>query len=432
MRIGLPQQMHVLYNRNFRLYWVGQLISLTGTWMQGIAQNWLVVTLTDSVIALGLVNLAFALPNLVLTLTGGVAADRWDRRKLMIVTQVALMVIALVTAALIAADRLSIWMLVVMSALTGSASAYDMPVQQALVPDLVSPREVPQAIAMNQMIFNGSRLLGPAMAGILIRQFGVGSAYLINGLSFIAVIASLLLITLPPGRARGGAHGSMLASVREGLSFMRRSPMLRALLAVSALTVLFAFPPMAVLPAAYVRDVLDGDADMLGLLAAASGGASMVGALAMLWIPGTRRGLVMVAAVLTAAAAIAGLVLLPRLWAALVFTGALSVGFSMYMGLNATTVQQLAPGALRGRVMSVSGLSFSSMMPLGVLLASAAVDRFDFAPVYLLCAGVYVVAALALLLPSGILRFVPPAPPAEASHAPAPVRDADAQAVSAD
>src|SRR5687768_6784497 len=171
MQVPLPRQMHVLRNRNFLLYWVGQLVSLTGTWMQAVAQGLIVLKLTDSVFALGVVNFAVMAPALVLSLTGGVAADRWDRRKIMIATQAALMVFALLTAGLLATDNLTFAVLLGISGLIGIATAYDMPAQQALVPDLVQPHEIPQAIAMNQVIFNGSRLLGPAVAGLALEYF---------------------------------------------------------------------------------------------------------------------------------------------------------------------------------------------------------------------------------------------------------------------
>ena len=408
MRIPLPAQMQVLHNRNFRLYWTGQFISLTGIWMQAVAQGWAVLVLTGSVAALGVVNFAFAVPSLVLSLTGGVAADRWDRRRIMLITQVALMLVALLMSAVIAADALTFSLLLGASVLTGVASAYDMPAQQALVPDLVSPPEIPQAIAMNQVIFNGSRLLGPALAGIAIAELGLASAYLSNGLSYLAVIASLLLIRLPPSHARGGARGSMLQSLREGLGYVRRSRLLRSLLGLSALAVLLVFPPMAVLTPGYARDVLHGGPGTAGLLMAASGGASMLGAFAMLWIPAHRRGEVMVAAVAGMGLAVAGLAWSGSIWPAMLAAGLLSLGFSMFMGLNMTITQQTVPAALRGRVMSVSGLTFSGVMPFAALAMSFIVARVGFTPVYLVSAAAFVLAGLALLVSSGVIGYIPP------------------------
>ena len=409
MTIALPRQMHVLHNRNFRMYWCGQLVSLTGMWMQAVAQGWLVLQLTGSVAALGVLSFAFALPGLIFSLTGGVAADRWDRRRILIVTQAMLMLVALLAAALIWADAVSFWVLLSMAVLTGTASAYDMPAQQAIVPDLVSPPEVPQAIAMNQVIFNGSRLLGPAVAGIVIAEVGVAGAYLANGLSYLAVIASLLLIRLPPGHARGGAQGSMLRSLREGLGYAWRARLLRSLFTVSGLSVLLVFPPMAVLAPGYVSEVLHRGPGALAALMAASGAASMLGAVAMLWIPAARRGQVMVVSVAGMALAVVALAGVRGVWPAAVAMGALSLGFSMFMGLTMTIVQQLVPGALRGRVMSVSGLTFTGVMPFSALMMSLAVDRAGFTPIYLICAAAYALTSVTVLLASGIVRYVPPA-----------------------
>jgi MFS family permease len=425
MRMPLPRQMHVLHNRNYLLYWCGQLVSLTGTWMQAVAQGPLVLKLSHSVFALGIVNFAVMMPTLVLTLTGGVVADRWDRRRIMIATQAALMSVAFITAGLLAADRLTFAVLLGVSALIGVATAYDLPAQQALVPDLVSPPEIPQAIAMNQVIFNGSRLLGPAIAAVALTTFSFASLYFINGVSFVAVIASLMLIRLPAGRARGGARGSMIESLREGLGYVRRSRLLRSLFLTTALSVLLMFPPMAVLPAGYVSEVMHRGKTTFGLLMAASGAASMVGAFAMLWIPVPRRGHVMALAVVTMAVSVGMMAWSSNVVAVVAATGGLSVGFSMLFGLIATTVQQTVPGALRGRVMSVSGLTFSGVLPFAALLVSFAVDRFGFTPVYLVSAAVFVIAGLALVLRSGILGYVPSVTSHGSGPGPTPSREAE-------
>lgn len=418
MHVPLPRRMQVLYNPNFRLYFGGQFVSLTGTWMQAVAQSWLVLRLTGSVAALGIVSFAQAAPSLVLALTGGVAADRWDRRRIMIVTQAAMMGIAFLTATLIAVDLLTFTLLVGMSVLLGVATAYDMPAQQALVPELVTPREIPQAIAMNQMIFNGSRLFGPAVAGVALAKLNLATVYAANGLSFVAVIASLLLIRLPQGHARGEARGTMLQSVREGLAYVRGSRLLCSLLPAMALAVLLVFPPMAVLAPGYVREELGQGPGTLGLLMAASGATSMVGAFGMMWIPVARRGLVMLACTVVMALAVSVLALVPSLVVVVIATSLLSLGFTLYMGLNAITIQQMVPNALRGRVSSVSGLTFTAAMPVGALAVSFAVAHVGFMVMYLLLAAVYVVLAGVLLLPSGILSYVPPA--ADEAHGPAP------------
>lgn len=418
MRLPLPRQMQVLYNRNYRLYWLGQLISLTGTWMQAVAQGWVVLVLTGSVAALGVVNFAVSLPTLFLTLTGGVIADRWDRRWLLIATQAGLMFCALLMALLLATDALTFEVLLAVSVLIGVITAFDLPTQQALVPELVAPDEIPQAVAMNQVIFNGSRLLGPAVAGAMATRFSLASLYLGNGLSFLAVIASLLAIRVPGGRLRGGARGSMLHALREGLGYVHRSRLLRALFAVVGLSVLLLFPAVAVLPPAYVRDVLHHGLEVNGLLMAISGGASLLGAFIMLWIPARRRGQVMLAAICAGATALAMLALTRSLWVAGAATGLSSLGFSLFMGLNATIVQQMVPGALRGRVMSVSSLMFHGVFPFAALAMSVLVARLGFTPVYLAAAGIYVLLATALLLSSGIVGGLPPTVEAEGERLP--------------
>ncbi len=412
MRVPLPRQMQVLYNRNFRLYWLGQLVSLTGTWMQGVAQGWVLLeVLGKSVAALGIVNFAMSAPSLLLMLHGGVVADRWERRKVMIVTQLVLAVLALVMGLMLAGGSLTYGLLLAVTVLMGVAVAFDMPVQQAMTPDLVAPQEIPQAIAMNQVIFNGSRLLGPGVAGAALALLSLPALYFLNALSFLAVIASLVLIRLPAGHGRGGAHGSMWESLREGLGYVARERMLRQLFLVMALSVMFVFPAMAVLPAGYVKEELDMGPGTIGFLMAVSGGASMLGAFAMLWVPVRRRGLVMAGGVVLAAAAMATMAGFPNVWVAAVATGSISVGFSLFAGLNATTVQQIVPGHLRGRVMSISGLMFSGVMPFAGLIVSFAVDGAGFGPVYAVCAALYLLTALPLLFSSGIMGFVPPAQP---------------------
>jgi MFS family permease len=207
MHIPLPERFHVLYNRNFRLYFVGQFISLTGMWMQGFAASWVVLDLTGSGFALAVVNFAFAVPGLLLMLYGGVTADRYDRRRILLWSQVAFMLLAFVSGTLVATGVIQLWQILLISLAMGAGQAFSMPAEQAMVPSLVQPRQIPQAIALNQVIFNGSRLLGPAVGGVLLALFGFASAYFFNGLSYIAVIVSLVMIRLAP-RAAPARAGS--------------------------------------------------------------------------------------------------------------------------------------------------------------------------------------------------------------------------------
>jgi MFS family permease len=424
MQFTLPARFRVLSHRNFRLYWTGQLISLTGMWMQAVAGSWVVLELTGSTFALALVNFAVALPALLLTLFGGVAADRYDRHKILVWTQAAAMVLALVAGVLLALGVITFWQILLLSVLIGVVSAFDMPAQQALIPDLVEPREIPEAIALNQVIFNGSRLLGPGIAGVLIATLGLASAYFANGISYIAVIVSLLLLNLPPRRAAApGPRRSPLMEMRAGLSYVGQSRLLVALMGIAAVTTLTIFPMVAVLSPAYVKDALGQGAGTSGLLMAASGGASLFGAFALLWVPAARRGLVMLGC--AALGAGASLILAATANVALAATafGLLSLAMSLIFGLAATTVQQMTPDAIRGRVMSVWSLMFSGVMPVAAIAAGVAVEATSIRLVYGVAGVLFAVPAAVLVLGGGLFTGEPrpvatPAPgvqPAEAA-----------------
>ena len=242
--LPLPAALAVLRNRDFRLYWSGQAVSLTGTWAQGMAQSWLVLDLTSSAFALGLVNFATAIPTVLLALLGGAAADRFDKRRILLVTQLAMMVLAFILGALVALEQAHFWQVLLIALCLGIATAYDLPANQAFVPELVGRDEIPKAIALNSAIFHGSRLVGPAVAGVLIGVVGLAGAFVANGLSFVAVIASLLLIR---GRgaashARGQSQGQ---AVLEGLRYVRTESVILGMLALTALTSTFVFPSLS-------------------------------------------------------------------------------------------------------------------------------------------------------------------------------------------
>jgi MFS family permease len=407
MNIPLPSQFQILSQRNFRLYFTGQAISLTGTWMQSLAGSLVVWELTRSTFALALVNFAMAAPGLLLMLAGGVAADRYDRRRILVVTQAALMVLAAVAGVLVATGAITFWQILVLSALVGVAAAFDMPAQQALVPDLVEPRQIPQAIALNQVIFNGSRLLGPALAGVLIAAAGFASAYLANAISYVAVIASLLMVRLPARMAQAGVGGSPLAAIGEGLRHVWGAPVVRALMTVNGLTSLLIFPPLAVISTAYVRGALGGGSGTTATFFAASGLASMLGAFAMLGVPATRRGAATLGCIALQTLTLVVLATTHSMPVAVVAFGLLSLGMGLVYGLNATTIQQVTPSAIRGRVMSVSGLMFSGVMPLAAIVIGAAVEPFGIRAVYAVCGAAYALLAAPLLWRSGAVGRAP-------------------------
>lgn len=407
MSIALPERFQVLHNRNFRLFFTGQFISLTGTWMQGFAGAWVVLRLTDSTFALAVVNFAVAIPGLLLMLYGGMIADRRDRRRILIYTQAAQMALAFLAGVLVATGLIEFWQIVAISFALGIAQAFNMPAEQALVPSLVEPRQIPQAIALNQVIFNGSRLFGPAAAGVAVATLGLASAYFANGISYVAVLISLVMIRVA---ARGPARampGSAMGAIREGLRYVWEKPLLRSLMGMNASTSLFVFPCLAVLSPAYVRNALHAGPGTSAVLIAGSGAASLIGAFVLLWVPARRRGETILACIVMQGLSLAVMWATTDAVVATVAFSALSFGMGLVFGLNATTVQQVTPDAIRGRVMSVSGMMFSGVMPFATIAVGGLVEVAGVSRAYLLCGVLYTLAATVFLFRSGLVGRSP-------------------------
>lgn len=393
----------VLRNRDYALYFGGMLVSQTGMWMQVVAEGWLVLQLTGRVSALGAVHVAFALPNILLSLTGGAVADRFDRRRLVLATQVALMANAVALGALIASGWLTFYVLLGAAAVAGTANAFDIPARQALIPEIVSREQIPHAVALNQAVFNGTRLLGPAIAALVLDRERISAGYFANGASYVAVIAALLAMNHRENRRGGGEGAPLWASIAEGLRFARDTRVVRSLLAASALTVFFIFPVLAVLPAAFVRDVLHEGPRVIGLTMAVSGGASFLGSIAIIWIPPHRTLHAMLVGALGAALSTAALTFRPSLLSACAAIALLSWAFSLLVGLIIATLQLVARGEMRGRVMSLSTMTFNGMLPMGAMALTVAVERFGFAPVYVAAALGYATLVTPALLSAGPL-----------------------------
>ncbi len=385
----------VLRNRDLRLYWCGQAVSLTGTWAQGMAQSWLVLGLTSSAFALGLVNFAAAIPTLLLSLLGGAAADRLDKRRILLVTQAAMMALAFVLGGLVALGQAQFWQVLLIALGLGVATAYDLPANQALVPELVKPEEIPGAIALNNSIFHGSRLIGPALAGVLIGVVGLAGAFFANGLSFVAVIASLLLI-----QSRGAGAGSRAPSqwqaIREGLRYVREQPRIGAMLGLTALTATFVFPNLAVMMPIYARDLLRVGVSEMSFLMAASGLGALLGSLGLLAVRREQQMSRIFGGVVLLVPSLVALAWIRSFPLALVGVTVLSLGISTAMGLAATVIQEHVDPALRGRVMALYSLSFMGVIPFSGLSATALTDWIGLPTVMQLSALLYVAGALAL------------------------------------
>lgn len=360
--------MRALKHRNYQLFFGGQLISLTGTWMQSVAQSWLVYRLTGSAILLGLVSFSSQIPVFLIAPIGGAMADRHNRHHMLIATQTAAMLLAALLAVLTLSGRIQTWHLFALAALVGVVNAFDIPARQAFVVDMVGREDLINAIALNSSMFNGARIIGPAVAGILVAAIGEGWCFFANAVSYIAVIAGLLMMKMTRRRAEP-PPGSALAHIIEGFRFVAATGPVRALLLLLGLVSLMGMP-YAVLMPIFADQILHGGASGLGMLMGASGLGALAGALSLAARQGA-RGLGRWVAFATAGFGLSIILFsMSRLfWLSAAFL--IPAGFSMMIQMAAsnTLIQSMVPDALRGRVMAVYSMMFMGMAPIGALLA---------------------------------------------------------------
>src|SRR5882762_5498691 len=266
-----------LRHRNFRLFFTGQIISLIGTWMQTVAESWLVYRLTGSSVLLGSVNFAAQIPVFLLSPAGGLVADRYSRHRVVIATQAASMLLAFALAALTLFDVVKVWEIFVLSALLGVVNAFDIPARQAFIVEMTSREDLINAIALNSSAFNGARIVGPAVAGILVAAVGEGWCFFANAVSYLAVIAGLLMMHVQPFRARH-SDSSALRHVTDGFRFVAHTAPIRALLLLVGLVSLFGMPFSVLMPI-FADRILQAGAQGLGILMGMSGAGALVGAL---------------------------------------------------------------------------------------------------------------------------------------------------------
>ncbi len=280
--------MRLLRPGSFRRYIIGSAISDTGTWMQVMAQGWVMSTLTDKALLLGMVHFAAGFPMLLLTMVGGSAADRYDKRMILLITQVVQIALALTIGFLLLQGTIVIWHIFVVAVLLGTSNSFEMPALSALVPELVKKEEIAGAIAMDRAVFHGSRLAGPAAAGLMISAWGAASAFFVNAFTFVALIIALFTL---PARAKGTAEEEAKRSsgIKDGFKFIAADKASLAMIFLIATTTVFIFPIISVMMPLYVKNVLGLGADRFGFLMASSGIGSVVGAIGLLSVPRTRR-----------------------------------------------------------------------------------------------------------------------------------------------
>jgi MFS family permease len=357
-----------LRHRNFQLFFAGQFISLTGTWMQSVAQSWLVYRLTGSVVLLGMIGFASQIPVFLLAPFGGATADRYNRRMILIATQTAAMVLAFILAFLTLSGSIQIWHLFVIASGFGIANAFDIPTRQAFAVDMVGKEDLINAIALNSSMFNGARIVGPAIAGILVAAVGEGWCFFGNAVSYIAVISGILMMRIKP-LERAPRTGSTFSNIAEGFGFVYATKPVRALLLLLGLVSLMGMP-YAVLMPIFADQYLGGGSGTLGFLMGASGVGALIAALTL----ASRRQVFGLGRWIGFACAGLGTSLILFSMSRYVYLSALllvPVGFSMMtqMSSSNTLVQAMIPDALRGRVMSVYSMMFMGLAPFGALLA---------------------------------------------------------------
>ncbi|HEX8674909.1 MAG TPA: MFS transporter [Longimicrobium sp.] len=359
-----------LRHRNFRVFYAGQILSLCGTWMQSTAQGWLVLELTNSALLLGVVTAAGSLPSLAFTLWAGVVADRADKRRIILIADLVMGAQSLALAVLTHLGLITYPVLLLLVLVLGSANAFEVPTRQSFFVDLVGKEDLPNAIALNSSAFNGTRIIGPALAGWLIGVAGVAACFYANAVSFLFVVVGLMMMRLPPFRPPERTT-STLDDLREGLAFIRGDRLVRTLVWLIAAMSITAFPYAMLLPV-FARDVLRVGATGLGYLLAATGLGALAGGVALAAGGGRLpRGRLMVWSSLAFCAFLFAFTFARTLPLALVLLGC--AGFCMILN-NATLnalLQSLVPNRLRGRVMSVYVFMFLGMTPIGALQAGA-------------------------------------------------------------
>lgn len=358
------------HHRNFRLFFSGQFISLIGTWMQSVAVSWLVYRLTGSSFYLGLVGFIGQIPVFVLGLWGGCLADRWNKRTILVVTQTAALIQALALAGLTLTDQATVWLVAGLAMLLGIITAVDMPTRQAFVVEMVGKADLHNAIALNSSMFNSARVIGPALAGVLVAALGEGWCFLLNGLSYLAVIASLLLMRLPP-TAPAPDRTCLRRHLAEGLAFAWRDRPIRIILAGLVVTSLCSVSYMVLMPV-MVDAVLGQGARGLGFLMAATGVGSVVAALILAMRQDSRGlGRVRVGAGLGFGLAVILFALSRTFWISLLVAPVAGFCLILFFAAANTQLQLRSPDALRGRVMALYAITLVGMAPFGSLLAGA-------------------------------------------------------------
>jgi MFS family permease len=397
----IPATFAALRYSNYRKWFVGQVLSLMGTWMQSVAQGWLVYQLTGSKFALGTISFIGTLPTLFLMLPGGVVADRLPKRKLMIVTQGSMLVFAAVLAALAWSQTLQVWQIGVLAFLLGVANSFDAPARMAIVPELVEDRaDMQNAIALNAMMFNMARVIGPAVGGLVLATAGAAWCFALNAASFLAVLIALLLMVLPNDVGHRSER-RVFTDIAEGIRFIGHHSVILPIMILVGAAGIFGFSYAVLLPA-YATDVLHTDEAGYGVMNAAVGVGALIGSLLVASLSRrNNRGIILTMGSILFPLALLGLAFVHNLYPALLLLLLVGLGF---VGQNVqanTLVQMLSPDEIRGRVTSVYSLMFFGTAPFGSLLAGGIAQAIGAS------LAIALAAAVSLIFAFGVMIFAP-------------------------
>ncbi len=394
---SLPVALRAFAHRDFRLFFAGQLVSLVGTWMQSVAQSWLVLELTNSPFRLGLVGTLQFAPVLVLSFFAGAMADRLPKRRLLVATQSVMCVLALVLAALVHRGHVQYWHVAVMAAIYGVANTVDMPTRQAFIVEMVGRDSLRSAIALNSAMFNAARVIGPALAGLVIARWGTALAFFFNGVSFLAVIAALMALHAH-GLPRANSGRAMRQEIAEGLWYALRTPRIALVMSLVMAVSAFFFNYNTLVPL-LARDVLHQDAHGFGLLMTALGVGAVAGAVVLASLGAERPPTnVLITAALALGLATMLMASVGRFGVAVAVLVVMGFCGMLFMTGANTTVQLTVPDELRGRVMSLHTLMFAGMTPFGAFLVGSVVEAFGARAGFLItgAGGTLAVAAVTL------------------------------------
>lgn len=380
---GVSEMFRALRHRNFRLFWSGAFLSNTGTWMQAVAQGWLVLQLSNSPLWLGVDGFMATAPGLFLTLAGGVFADLFDRRKLLIYTQAVAGIAALTLGGLVMTHVVKVWMVLCLSFVTGCCMSLAGPSYMALVFDLVGRKDLANAIALNSTQFQLARAIGPVFAGVGFKLFGLAGCFIANGISFVFVVIAMLLVKFDRPEASDATptrsvrqKGVFLGDLVAGFRYVAGRPRVSMLLVISAVASLFGAPYIYMTPV-FARDILHLDETGLALLQGMAGAGALFGALFLAYLGDFRhKGWFVLLGILAFSTCLVGFSLSTNVRLSLFFLFALGFGIVCSVAVTNTLLQKLVTDEMRGRVMSMFMLSFIGAMPIGNLIAGAAAHRF--------------------------------------------------------